>query len=122
MAEDVAYMRLLARLAYVLTLGEVDLMPVVREPRVHRGQGLHGFRKMNATPGNGGRNLAKTRSPSGLGLYWRSWTSKTRPRISTLTRLGMLTLCRNACRISVGLMNFFHFSVVAVINRVSMLG
>ena len=28
---DVAYMRLLARLAYILTLGEVDLMPVVTE-------------------------------------------------------------------------------------------
>ena len=31
LAEDVAYMRLLARFAYILTLGEVDLMPVVTE-------------------------------------------------------------------------------------------
>ena len=32
-AEDVAYMRLLARFAYILTLGEVDLMPVARDPK-----------------------------------------------------------------------------------------
>ena len=31
-SEDVAYMRLLARLAWVLTWGEVDLMPVARGP------------------------------------------------------------------------------------------
>lgn len=30
LCKDVAYMRLLARFAWVLTLGEVDLMPVVR--------------------------------------------------------------------------------------------